>query len=114
MLSLPAGATTVIAIQVTEQGLVVSGGAFANKRMTLPKGTKVRLIFSYADANRNAHQFTLTARRTELKAPVMDLDHRTSVLEFTVGDRGEEFYRLSCELPCVAMEALTDYLIFVA
>jgi hypothetical protein len=38
---------------------------------------------------------------------------KSLTIECTVGDRGQEFYRLSCELPCIAMEELIDYIIIV-
>ncbi len=82
--------------------------------MTIPRGTPVRLVLEYADANRNAHNLTLTAKQTEITSPAIDGETRkTATIDFTAGDRGQEFYRLSCELPCIAMEDLVDYLIMV-
>ena len=69
---------------------------------------------NYADTNHNAHKFTLTAKDTEVTSPVMDGEARkTATIEFIAGDRGQEFYRLSCELPCIAMDELIDYIIMV-
>lgn len=104
-----------ITMKVTAQGLTVSGLAMQDRRMTIPRGTPVRLILEYADANRNAHKFTLTARNTEMTSPAIDGETRkTATIDFTAGDRGQEFYRLSCELPCIAMDQLVDYIIMVA
>lgn len=103
-----------ITMKVTAQGLTVSGIAMQDRRMTIPRGTPVRLILEYADANRNAHKFTLTARNTEMTSPAIDGETRkTATIDFTAGDRGQEFYRLSCELPCIAMDQLVDYIIMV-
>ncbi len=103
-----------ITMKVTAQGLTVSGLAMQDRRMTIPRGTPVRLILEYADANRNAHKFTLTARNTEMTSPAIDGETRkTATIDFTAGDRGQEFYRLSCELPCIAMDQLVDYIIMV-
>jgi hypothetical protein len=72
------------------------------------------LIFEYADRNGNVHEFTLHSAKTELTGQRMTPHGpKTSTIELTVGERGEEFYRLSCDLPCIAMEELTDYLLFV-
>ena len=103
-----------ITMKVTAQGLTVSGLAMQDRRMTIPRGTPVRLILEYADANRNAHKFTLTAKNTELTSPAIDGETRkTATIDFTAGERGQEFYRLSCELPCIAMDQLVDYIIMV-
>lgn len=103
-----------ITMKVTAQGLTVSGIAMQDRRMTIPRGTPVRLVLEYADANRNAHKFTLTAKNTELTSPAIDGETRkTATIDFTAGERGQEFYRLSCELPCIAMDQLVDYIIMV-
>lgn len=103
-----------ITMKVTAQGLTVSGIAMQDRRMTIPRGTPVRLVLEYADTNRNAHKFTLTARNTEMTSPAIDGETRkTATIDFTAGDRGQEFYRLSCELPCIAMDQLVDYIIMV-
>lgn len=103
-----------ITMKVTAQGLTVSGIAMQDRRMTIPRGTSVRLVLEHADANRNAHKFTLTARNTEMTSPAIDGETRkTATIDFTAGDRGQEFYRLSCELPCIAMDQLVDYIIMV-
>lgn len=103
-----------VTMKVTAQGLTVSGIPMKDRRMTIPRGTPVRLVFEYADVNRNAHKFTLTAGSAEITAPVIDGETRkTATIDFTAGDRGQGFYRLSCELPCVAMDQLIDYLIMV-
>lgn len=104
-----------LTMKVTAQGLQVSGIPMQDKRMTIPRGTRVHIVLEYADANKNAHQFTLTAKDTSITSPVIDGETRkTSTIDFTVGDRGQEFYRLSCELPCIAMDDLVDYIIMVA
>lgn len=103
-----------ITMKVTAQGLLVSGVPMEDKRMTIPRGTRVRLVLHYGDTNHNAHKFTLTAKDTEITSPVIDGETRkVATIDFTVGDRGQEFYRLSCELPCIAMDELVDYLILV-
>ncbi|GMV49368.1 hypothetical protein FBQ96_02195 [Nitrospirales bacterium NOB] len=103
-----------ITMKVTAHGLQVSGIAMQNKRIMIPRGTRVRLVMEYADANRNTHQFTLTAKNTEITSPMIDGEARKiAALEFTAGDRGQEFYRLSCELPCIAMDDLIDYIFMV-
>ena len=103
-----------ITMKVTAQGLTVSGIAMQDRRMTIPRGTPVRLVLEYADANRNAHKFTLTAKNPELTSPAIDGETRkTATIDFTAGERGQEFYRLSCELPCIAMDQLVDYIIMV-
>ena len=112
--STQAATPLTITMKVTAQGLVASGVPMQDKRMTIPRGTRVRLVLSYADSNHNAHKFTVTAKDTEITSPVIDGETRkTSTIEFTVGDRGQEFYRLSCELPCIAMDELIDYIIMV-
>lgn len=110
----PAAAPMTITMKVTAQGLVVAGVPIEDKKMTIPRGTRVRLVLTHADTNRNAHKFALTAKGTEITSPVIDGETRkTSTIEFTVGDQGQDFYRLSCELPCIAMEELVDYIIMV-
>jgi hypothetical protein len=99
---------------VTDQGLMTNDVTVKDKRFTLPQGLRVRLVFDYNDRNGNAHQFTVHSSEAEYKARAIRPDGpNTAVLEFTVGDRGEPFYRISCDLPCIAMEQLTDYLLFV-
>ena len=104
----------VIPLKITQDGLVSSQMPIVNKRLTLPKGIRVKLVFEYQDSNKNSHRFNLVSNKTDMTTRTIAPDTSGTVsLEFTVGERGEEFYRLSCELPCVAMEALTDYLIMV-
>ncbi len=77
-----------ITMKVTAQGLTASGIGMQDRRMTIPRGTPVRLVFEYADANRNAHKFTLTARNTEITSPAIDGEARkTATIDFTAGDR---------------------------
>ena len=103
-----------IHFKITSEGLVTTDVKMDGKRFTLPRGSRVRLVFEYADRNGNAHQFSLHSAKTELAGQRMTPDGpKTSTIELTVGERGEEFYRLSCDLPCLAMEELTDYLLFV-
>jgi hypothetical protein len=99
---------------VTDQGLVTNDISIKDKRFTLPQGVRVRFVFEHQDRNGNAHQFTVHSSEAEYKARAISPDGpKTAVLEFTVGDRGEPFYRISCDLPCIAMDQLTDYLLFV-
>jgi hypothetical protein len=103
-----------IRFKITSEGLVTTDVKMDGKRFTLPRGARIRLVFEYADHNGNAHQFTVHSAKTELTGQRMTADGpKTSTIELTVGDRGEEFYRISCDLPCLAMEELTDYLLFV-
>jgi hypothetical protein len=114
--SLPAHAQEkqTIRFKVTKDGLVTSDVKMEEKKITIPKGVRVRLVFDYADRNGNAHQFRVHSAQTEMTAQRITADGpKTSAVEFTVGERGEEFYRISCDLPCLAMEELTDYLLFV-
>jgi hypothetical protein len=113
---MPAQAATpmTITMKVTAHGLVASGISMEDRRMVIPKGTRVRLVLTHADTNRNTHKFTLTAKDTEITSPAIDGETiKTATIEFTVGERGQTFYRLSCELPCMAMDELVDYIIMV-
>ena len=93
---------------------VLAGVPVKDKRVTLPKGQRVRLVFQHADRNLDRHQFNLAATRTDITSQYIDpLLRRTASIDFTVGAQGEAFYRLSCMVPCAAMEFLIDYLIFV-
>ncbi len=104
----------VLTLQVTSQGLLIAGVPVKDKRVTLPKGQRVRLVFQHADRNLDRHQFNLAATRTDITSQYIDpLLRRTASIDFTVGAQGEAFYRLSCMVPCAAMEFLIDYLIFV-
>ena len=104
----------IIPLEITQDGLLSSQVPMVNKRLTLPRGVRVKLTFKYGDSNRNNHRFSLVSSKTDVTTRTIGPDTAGSVsLEFTVGEKGEAFYRLSCELPCVAMEALTDYLIMV-
>lgn len=104
----------IVRFQVTSEGLVTADVKMEGKRFTLPKGTRVRLVFDYADRNGNAHQFTVHSSKIDLTGQRMTPDGtKTSAFDFVVGERGEDFYRISCDLPCLAMEELTDYLLFV-
>ena len=104
----------VITLKVTNEGLVSSKIPMHDKKMTVPKGSRVRLVFDHADTNRNTHQFSLVSSRTEITAsPITPDGAKSASIEFTAGERGEAFYRLSCDLPCIAMEALSDYIITV-
>ena len=109
-----AAAPVTVTMKVTAQGLLVSGIPMENKRMMIPRGTRVRLVLNYADTNHNAHKFTLTAKDTEVTSPVMDGEaKKTATIEFIAKNHKQEFYRLSCELPCIAMDELIDYIIMV-
>lgn len=103
-----------VTIKVTSEGLKVSGIGMQDRRMIVPRGTPVRLVLDYADTNRNAHKFTLTAKIPKSRRRLSTARHGRNVsIDFTAGDRGQEFYRLSCELPCIAMDELVDYIFTV-
>jgi hypothetical protein len=103
-----------IRFKITKEGLVTQDVKMADKRFTVPQGTRLRLVFEYADANGNAHQFTVHSAKSELVGQrLMPDGPKSSALELTVGERGEDFYRISCDLPCLAMEELTDYILYV-
>ena len=113
-LSVQAQDKQTIRFTITKDGLVTRDIKMDGKRFSVPQGVRLKLIFEYADTNSNAHQFTALSANTEVTGARMTPDGpKASMLEFTVGDRGEEFYRISCDLPCLAMEELTDYLLFV-
>jgi hypothetical protein len=112
----PASAQDQITIvfQVTSDGLITTSIPMVEKKMHVPQGTRVKLVFHYADSNRNAHQFNVVSSKTELVSARLAPDGaKVALLRFTAGEHGEAFYRLSCELPCIAMEQLTDYLLLV-
>jgi hypothetical protein len=118
MLAIPLSAQAqdkqTIRFKITKDGLVTRDIKMDGKRFSVPQGVRLKLIFEYVDTNGNVHQFTALSANTELTGARMSPDGpKVSMLEFTVGDRGEEFYRISCDLPCLAMEELTDYLLFV-
>jgi hypothetical protein len=69
----------------------------------------------YADTNRNPHRFTLVSSAKELQSETIDAAARKSTsLQFTMGEDGVSFHQLSCELLCIAMDHLTDYVFMVA
>ena len=99
---------------ITKDGLVTNDIKMDGKRFTVPEGVRLKLVFEYADANGNSHQFTVRSAKTELTGKqLLPNGSKISMLELTVGERGEDFYRISCDLPCVAMEELTDYILLV-
>lgn len=65
-----------VTIKVTSEGLKVSGIGMQDRRMIVPRGAPVRLVLDYADTNRNAHKFTLTAKNTEITSPTIDGETR--------------------------------------
>ena len=103
-----------IVLNVTKAGLVTSDISIADKKMTLAKGTRVKLVFRFADKSHAAHKFTLNSKGTELTSPLLNSDSKETSIEFTVGSKDEPFYRLSCLVPCEAMDNLIDYVIVVA
>jgi hypothetical protein len=116
--SLPAAnanTTKVIVLNVTKAGLVTSDVPISHdKRITLAKGTRVKLVFKFADKTHGAaHQFLLNSQGMEMTTPLLNTAAKEASMEFTVGSRNETFYRLSCLVPCVAMDNLVDYVILV-
>lgn len=109
-----AGEKLSITMQVTSEGLITTDVAMVEKKIFLPRGMRVRLVLQYADINRDAHRFTLVSHAKERRSGTITPDGRkTATLEFTVGEGGVDFHRLSCELLCAAMDRLTDYLFMV-
>ena len=116
--SLPAAhasATKVIVLNVTKGGLVSSDISISkDKQIRLAKGTRVKLIFKFADkTHAAAHQFMLNSQGTEMTTALLNAEVKEASIEFTVGSRNEPFYRLSCLVPCQAMNNLVDYVILV-
>jgi hypothetical protein len=104
-----------ITMKVTSSGLITTDVPMVEKKIFLPRGTRVRLVLEYADSNRNAHRFRLVSSAKEFQSATIDGNARdTTRLEFTIGEDGVTFHRLSCELMCVAMDHLVDYLFMVA
>ena len=110
-----AGGTKVIVLNVTKGGLVTSDTVILkDKKMHLAKGTHVKLVFKFADkTHAAAHQFLLNSQGTEIATPLLNADMKEAMIEFTVGSKNEPFYRLSCLIPCRAMDNLIDYIIVV-
>ena len=109
------GETLTIVMKVTSGGLITTDVPVIDKKIYLPRGTKVRLVLEYADSNRNSHRFTLVSSARELESGTIDATGRRSTsLQFTVGESGVSFHRLSCEVLCIAMDHLTDYIFMVA
>ena len=109
-----AGDTKVIVMNVTKAGLVTSDISISDKKMTLEKGTRVKLVFRFADKSHAAHKFILNSKGVELTSPLLNAVSKETSIEFTVGSKDEPFYRLSCLIPCEAMDNLIDYVIVVA
>ena len=110
-----AGGTKVIVLNVTKAGLVTSDISISDeKKMTLAKGTRVTLVFRFADKSHAAHKFILNSKGAELTSPLLNADTKEVSIQFTVGSKDEPFYRLSCLVPCEAMDKLIDYVIVVA
>src|ERR1051325_4635090 len=86
-----------INLTVTAEGFRVSDGSLTEKRLHVRKGSRVRLVFHYADPNGNMHRFSLISTGTEVLARPITPTDPTASIEFTAGARGESFYRLSCE-----------------
>ena len=63
-LAADAGDKQTIHFKITKDGLVTQDIKMEDKRFTLPQGTRLRLVFHYADENRNAHQFTVHSSKT--------------------------------------------------
>jgi len=107
--------TKVIVLNVTKSGLVSSDIPIsAEKTISLRKGTRVKLVFKYADkTHAAAHKFLLNSQSTEMTTPLLNAESRDAVIEFIVGSKNERFYRLSCLVPCQAMDYLVDYVILV-
>ena len=55
----------------------------------------------------------LNSQGTEITTPLLNADAKEALIEFTVGSKNESFYRLSCLVPCQAMNNLVDYVILV-
>ncbi len=108
-----AGGTKVIVLNVTRAGLVTSDISISDKKMTLAKGTRVKLVFRFADKSHAAHKFMLNSKGAELTSPLLNAQSKETSIEFTVGSKDERFYRLSCLIPCEAMDNLIDYVIIV-
>jgi hypothetical protein len=110
-----AGGTKVIVLNVTKAGLVTKDISISDeKKMTLAKGTRVKLVFRFADKSHAVHKFILNSKGTELTSQLLTADSKETSIEFTVGSKDEPFYRLSCLVPCEAMDNLIDYVIVVA
>jgi hypothetical protein len=110
-----ANTTKVIVLNVTKGGLVTSDVPISHdKRIKLEKGTRVKLVFKFADKTHGAaHQFMLNSQGMEMTTPLLNTEAKEGSIEFTVGSKNETFYRLSCLVPCQAMENLVDYVILV-
>ena len=110
-----ASSTKVIVLNVTKSGLVTSDISISpDKKIRLVKGTRVKLVFKFADkTHAAAHQFMLNSQGMEMATPLLNATAKETSLEFTVGSKNEPFYRLSCLVPCQAMDNLVDYIILV-
>lgn len=103
----------VINIKVTADGLQPAH-LFRDKKTIVRNGTRVRIVFEYADKNMDTHEFVLSAKGIDLSTGKISFwGTGRGIIEFTVGENGEKFYRLSCVLPCLAMDKLIDYILFV-
>jgi hypothetical protein len=57
--------------------------------------------------------FPLSSKGSEMTTPLLNAQSPQAVIDFTVESKNEPFYRLSCLIPCQAMDSLVDYVIVV-
>jgi len=105
----------LVTFQVTEHGLKTMDVAMEDRRLTMPRGQRIKIILVHKDKAWDRHQFELTSNTGAVRKtqPIAPLVRKETAIEFTVGAHGEAFYRLSCILPCAAMAELVDYVIIV-
>jgi hypothetical protein len=67
-----------IRFTITKKGLTTTDVTMEQKRFTVPRGMRLRVVFEYADRNDNAHQFTVHSAKPEVTAQRMAPDGPTT------------------------------------
>lgn len=105
---------TLVLLKVTEKGFLDEKGHPLKHVLKIPKGSRIKIVFEYADKTGDVHEFGLLFDSGEeiYSNPVSEKNLKTELV-FFANAHGERF-ELYCILGCTAMDKLTDLALVVS
>ena len=99
---------TTLVIQVHEKGFSDASGKRIEGIIPIPKTSTVKIVFEYADANEEEHEFAvMLPYEEEVYSDLLSPKNRRVEISFVTGKAGER-YEVYCIMDCEAMDNLVD------
>ncbi len=108
------GVFPTIVLQVHEKGFTDDQGNVLKGVIRIPKESRVKIVFEYADIHDDEHEFALMLpSEEEVYSDLLSKKNKRVEISFMTGQEGER-YEAYCIIDCEAMDNLVDLILMAA